>query len=338
MLLGKLLFAGRIVGFALLELGLGGGQLGFGIGEFLFRFGELALGFGFLLVVGLLGIGQLFVGVRDERFPAGDALGVADGGQPVGHSVHRRLIFVRIIVVEVGVFGLDVTNGVIIGGQAAVRHEHDVVQHTVAGGGRLLIRGKVQRVLHQADHRVFGAGQAVGVVRKGQRRSEGDLLPVAHDVHHALVSGFGHPAVQKDQTVHVFRGVGVRVCRELLDPQNGGFVGAGPMALDVQILDGFHSGNALSGSDDINVVLRQAEGGQNAKVKNVLFDVVFLPCDPHAGCKADQAGQNHHAKRHDAEQRQKAAQVAFEIPKDVFTITVLHEITTRSAPPERDVR
>ena len=96
------------------------------------------------------------------------------------------------------------------------------------------------------------------------------------------------------------------------------------MPLHVQILYRLHGGDAVSGRNGGDVVLRQAEGGKNAEVENILLHVIFLPCDPHTGCKTEQTRQDYDAQRHDAEQGEKAAQIAFEIPQDVFAITFLH--------------
>ena len=119
-LLGQLRLAGGVLRFALLQLRFGGGELGFGLVELLLGLCKLAFGLRFLLVVGLFGIGQFGSGVVDEGFPAGGALCAADGGQPVGDGVHGCLVFIGIIVILVGVFGLDITDGVIIGSQLTV--------------------------------------------------------------------------------------------------------------------------------------------------------------------------------------------------------------------------
>ena len=126
-LLGQLRFAGGVLCFALLQLRFGGGELGFGLVELLLGLCKLAFGLRFLLVVGLLGIGQFGSGVVDEGFPAGGALCAADGGQPVGDGVHGCLVFIGIIVILAGIFSLDITDGVIIGSQLAVRDVDDGV-------------------------------------------------------------------------------------------------------------------------------------------------------------------------------------------------------------------
>ena len=183
----------------------------------------------------------------------------------------------------------------------------------------------MQRVLHMPHHGIRGAGEAVGAVRQGQRGADGDLFPVAHDMHDAFVGSFGHPACQQQRAVHILGRVGTGVCRELLDAQDSGLVGAGPAALGVQILHRLDRCDALGRSNGVDVVLGKAEGGEDAKVEYVLLYVIFLSGDPHTGRKAGKARQDHHAQRHDAKQGQKPAQVAPEIPEDVFSITFLHK-------------
>ena len=300
-LLGQLRFAGGVLRFALLQLRFGGGELGFGLVELLLGLCKLAFGLRFLLVVGLFGIGQFGSGVVDEGFPAGGALCAADGGQSVGDGVHGCLVFIGIIVILVGVFGLDITDGVIIGGQLTVRDVDDGVQNAIAGGGSLLVGGKMQRVLHLPHHGIRGAGETIGAVRQGQRSADGDLFPVAHDMHDAFVGSFGHPAGQQQRAVHILGRVGTGVCRELLDAQDSGLVGAGPAALGVQILHRLDRCDALGRGNGVDVVLGKAEGGEDAQVEYVLLYVIFLPGDPHTGRKAGKARQDHHAQCHDAE-------------------------------------
>lgn len=147
----------------------------------------------------------------------------------------------------------------------------------------------MQRVLHLPHHGIRGAGEAIGAVRQGQRGADGDLFPVAHDMHDAFVGSFGHPACQQQRTVHILGRVGTGVCRELLDAQDSGLVGAGPAALGVQILHRLDRCDALGRGNGVDVVLGKAESGENAEVKYVLLYVIFLPGDPHTGRKAGKA-------------------------------------------------
>ena len=83
---------------------------------------------------------------------------------------------------------------------------------------------------------------------------------MAHDVHDAFIGGFGHPACQQQRAVHILGRVGTGVCRELLDAQDSGLVGAGPAALGVQILHRLDRCDALGRGNGVDVVLGKAEG------------------------------------------------------------------------------
>ena len=317
-------FLGGKFGFACVQLSLGGGEPGLGIGKLLFGFRELAFGLGFLFGKGLFGFVQPGGSIVDELGPAGGTLCRADGREPVGHGIHSGLVFVRIIVVQIGVFRLDVTNSIIICGQLAVLHEHHGIQNAVTRRGGFLPGGKILRILHPAHHGILGAAGILGVIGQGERGAQRDEIPVAQHLNHTLVGALGQPTLQNKETVHVVRGVGLRVCAQLLHPHHRAVAGGGPLAHGIQILYGHHGADPLGGGNGGDVVLRKAQRGKDAQVEHILLGVEFLPGGAHTGRKAGQTCQHHHAQKHDAKQGKKSAQIAFEIPQDVFAITFLH--------------
>lgn len=66
MVSGRAALLGGKLGFACVQLGLGGIQLPLRVGQLLLGLCKLALGFGLLLAVGLFGIVQLGSGILDK--------------------------------------------------------------------------------------------------------------------------------------------------------------------------------------------------------------------------------------------------------------------------------
>ena len=203
---GKFLFPG-------FQLRLGGVQLLLRVLQLCLGLGKLALCFCLLAVVLRARFGQLVVGGVHQRFPPGGALHALDGFELFGYGIHCGLIFIRIIIIQSGVFRLDIAHRIIICGQSALRHKEDAVQLAVAHGAALGIGGKMQRVLHRAHHREHLPADPFGLFRQGQLGAQLHRAAVAHHMHHALPGSFRHPAGQQHRAVHVLRCIGLRVGR-----------------------------------------------------------------------------------------------------------------------------
>ena len=158
---GKLLFTG-------LQLRLGGIQLCLCVRKLCLRLGKLTFGFGLLAVVLCACFGQLVVGGVHQLFPPGGALHALDGLELFRYGIHCGLIFIGIIIIQSGVFCLDIAHRIIICGQSALRHKQDAVQLAIAHGAALGIGGKMQRVLHRAHHREHLPADPLGLFRQGQ--------------------------------------------------------------------------------------------------------------------------------------------------------------------------
>ena len=318
------LFAGGKLRFARVQLGFGAVQLRLCIGQLLLCLRKLTVCFGFFVVVLGPGVGQLCTGVLDQLRPPGCALCPADGLYPCGCVIHCRLILVRVIIIQAGIFHFEIASRIIIHGQAAFRQEYDIIQLAVTGGAALLVRGKMLRVLHGAHYRELLPAHVFGVLWQGEHRARFHRVAVAHHMHHALVRSLGHPAREQHQTVHIFCRVGPGVGGQLLQAHHRRLALALPLGLHVLIFYRLHSLHAVHGGNGGNILLRKAKRGQYPQIEYILLHVVFLPGDAHAGRKTHQAGQHHHAQRHDAEQRDHAAQIVLHFPQDVFTITFQH--------------
>ena len=212
---------GGKLGFACVQLGLGGIQLPLRVGQLLLGLCKLALGFGLLFAVGLFGIVQLGGGILNKLGPAGHTVLLADGIQPVSHSIHSGLVFITVIIILCGICCFEITDGIIICGQFTVLHEHKSIQDAVTDGAGLLIGRKILRVLHLAHHGIFGAADVLGVLGQGDHGAQRDGVRVAQHLYHTLVGGFGHPALQQGQAVHIGLGIRSRVGGKLLHPQHG---------------------------------------------------------------------------------------------------------------------
>ena len=182
---------------------------------------KLALGLSLLLAVGLFGIVQLGSGILDKLGPAGHTVLLADGIQPVSHSIHSGLVFITVIIILCGICCFEITDGIIICGQFTVLHEHKSIQDAVTDGTGLLIGRKILRVLHLAHHGIFGAADVLGILGQGDHGAQRDRVSVAQHLYHTLVGGFGHPALQQSQAVHIGLGIRSRVGGKLLHPQHG---------------------------------------------------------------------------------------------------------------------
>ena len=216
---GRLL--GGKLGFACVQLGLGSIQLPLRVGQLLLGLCKLALGLGLLLAVGLFGIVQLGSGILDKLGPAGHTVLLADGIQPISHGIHSGLVFIAVIVILCGICYFEITDGIIICGQFTVLHEHKSIQDAITDGAGLLIGRKILRVLHLAHHGIFGAADVLGILGQGDYGAQRDRGSVAQHLHHTLVGGFGHPALQQGQAVHIGLGIRSRVGGKLLHPQHG---------------------------------------------------------------------------------------------------------------------
>ena len=146
---------------------------------------------------------------------------LADGIQPVSHSIHSSLVFIAVIIILCGICYFKITDGIIICGQFAVLHEHKSIQDAITDGAGLLGGRKILGVLHLAHHGIFGAADVLGVLGQGDHGAQRDRVRVAQHLHHTLVGGFGHPALQQGQAVHIGLGIRSRVSRKLLHPQHG---------------------------------------------------------------------------------------------------------------------
>ena len=93
----------------------------------------------------------------------------------------------------------------------------------------------------------------------------------------------------------------------------------------INILLFFNSLRQVRFSSAISLV-KSEQTGEKPPKGNWIFGIlgVLLLGGAHTGCKADQTCQHHHAQRHDAEQRDHAAQIGFHFPQDIFTITFQH--------------
>ena len=314
---GKLLFTG-------VQLRLGGVQLHLCVRKLCLRLGKLALRLGLLAVVLGARLGQLVVGGVHQFFPPCGALHALNSLEVFGHSIHGGLIFIRIIIIQPGVFRLDIAHRIIIGGQSAIRHKQDAVQLAVAHGAALGVGGKVQRVLHRAHHREHLPADVPGRFRQGELGTRLHRAAVADHLHHALTGGLRHPAGQQHQAVHVLRRVGLRVGRQLIQPRHGGLLVPRPVALHVLILHRLHGFYPVHSGNGIDIALTEAKGGQHPDIEYILLHIVFLGSGAHIGRNAHQAGKHHHAQRHNAKQRYHPADAAFHLAQDIFAVTFLH--------------
>ena len=212
---------GGKLGFACVQLGLGGIQLPLRVGQLLLGLCKLALGLSLLLAVGLFGIVQLGSGILDKLGPAGHTVLLADGIQPVSHSIHSGLVFITVIIILCGICYFEITDGIIICGQFTVLHEHKSIQDAITDGAGLLGGRKILRVLHLAHYGIFGAADVLGILGQGDHGAQRDRVSMAQNLYHTLVGGFGHPALQQGQAVHIGLGIRSRVGGKLLHPQHG---------------------------------------------------------------------------------------------------------------------
>ena len=127
---------------------------------------------------------------------------LADGIQPVSHSIHSGLVFITVIVILCGICYLEITDGIIICGQFTVLHEHKSIQDAITDGAGLLGGRKILGVLHLAHHGIFGAADVLGTLGQGDHGAQRDRVSVAQNLYHTLVGGFGHPALQQSQALH----------------------------------------------------------------------------------------------------------------------------------------
>ena len=148
---------------------------------------------------------------------------------------------------------------------------------------------------------------------------------VANGVDHTLIGGSGHPSGQQYQTVQVGRVLGYGVGGQLLHPHHRQLFVPVPAGFQVCKLHRHHSLYALNTGNGVDVCLGQAQGGKHPQVKDVLPGKVFISGQPHTWGKAHQAGQHHDPQQHDAKQGDEAAEIAFEIPQDIFAITFCHD-------------
>ena len=251
---GKFLFPG-------FQLRLGGVQLLLRVCKLRLSLGELALGLSLLAVVLRARFGQLVVGGVHQFFPPGGALHALDGLEVFGYGIHCGLIFIGTIIIQPGVFRLDIAHRIIICGQSALRHKQDAVQLAIAHGAALGIGGKMQRVLHRAHHREHLPADPLGPFRQGQLGAQFHRAAVAHNVHHALPGSFRHPAGQQHRAVHVLRRIGLRVGRQLIQPRHGGLLVPCPVALHVLILYRLHGVYPIHSGNGVDIALAEAKGG-----------------------------------------------------------------------------
>ena len=182
----------------------------------------------------------------------------------------------------------------------------------------------MQRVLHRAHHREHLPADPFGLLRQGQLGAQLHRAAVAHHVHHALPGRFRHPAGQQHRAVHVFRRIGLRVCRQLIQPCHSGLLVPCPVAFHVLILHRLHGVYPVHSGNGVDIALTETKGGQHPQVEHILLHIVLLGSGAHIGGNAHQAGEHHHPQRHDAKQGHHPADAAFHLAQDIFAVTFLH--------------